>query len=143
VLTLDNKKVMSNDSSKNKRQRKWNDPTRSAKFVVGHMHSILQHTATHCNTLQHTTIQKTSASASGTTRAAKFVVEHISDTRPHTATHYNILQYTATHCNTLHLTAAHCSTLQHTATLTWNDFTRRGVRLIEMLIHICRVMRCE
>ena len=42
----------------------------------------LQHTATHCNTLQHTAI-----------------------TLQHTATHCNTLQHTATHCNTLQLTA--------------------------------------
>jgi len=36
----------------------------------------LQHTATHCNTLQNTALK-------------------------HTATHYNTLQHTATHCNTL------------------------------------------
>jgi len=40
---------------------------------------LLQHTATHYNTLQHT------------------------------ATHCNTLQHTATHCNTLQLTATHCN----------------------------------
>jgi len=40
--------------------------------VSGKTHSILQHTATHCDTLRHT------------------------------ATHCNTLQHTATHCNTLH-----------------------------------------
>jgi len=66
----------------------------------------MQHSATHCNTLQYTATH-------------------------HTATHYNTLQYTtlqlaATRCNTLqhtaiHHTAKHCNTLQyitlqHTAT---------------------------
>jgi len=44
----------------------------------------LQHTATHCNTLQ-LTLQ-------------------------HAATHCNTLQRTATHCNTLQHTATHCNT---------------------------------
>ena len=53
---------------------------------------LLQHAASHCNTLQCT------------------------------ATHCNALQHTATHCNTLHqttpygLTMQHCTTLQNTAT---------------------------
>ena len=56
----------------------------------------LQHTATHCNTLQ------TSATRCNTLQ--------------HTATHCNTLQHAATHCNTLQHTATHCNTLQHTAT---------------------------
>jgi len=44
----------------------------------------LQHTATHCNTLQH---------------ALQHTATHCS-TLPHTATHCNTLQHTATHCNT-------------------------------------------
>jgi len=62
---------------------------------------ILQHTATHCNTLRHTATH--------------------CNTLQHTATHCNTLQHTATHCNTLccntlQHTATHCNTLQHTAT---------------------------
>jgi len=45
--------------------------------------SLDSHTATHCNTLQHT---------------------------QHTATHCNTLQHTTTHCNTLQHTATHCNT---------------------------------
>jgi len=45
---------------------------------------VLQHTATHCNTLHHS------------------------------ATHWHTMQYTATHCNTLRHTATHCNTLQLT-----------------------------
>jgi len=56
--------------------------------------NTLQHTATHCNTLQL-------------------------EAR-HTAPHCNTLQHTATHCNALQLearhTAPHRNTLQHTAT---------------------------
>ena len=62
----------------------------------------LQHTATHCNTLQHTPLTEETDSA----------------------THCNTLQHTATHCNTLRSrrrqtvqhTATHRNTLQHTAT---------------------------
>jgi len=58
--------------------------------------NTLQYTATHCNTLQHTAVH--------------------CNTLQHTATHCNTLQYTATHCNTLQHTAVHCNTLQHTST---------------------------
>ena len=68
--------------------------------------STQQHTAVHCNSLQHTEIQ--------------------CKTLQHTAAHSNTLQpfnevwlalplctkYIATHCNTLQYTAMHCNTLQ-------------------------------
>jgi len=56
---------------------------------VGKEAYTLQHTATHCNTLQHTR-------------------------RPHIARRH--LRKRSTHCNTLQYTATHCNTLQHTAT---------------------------
>ena len=56
--------------------------------------NTLRHTATHCNTLQHTVhIHSTDAQF----RASE-----------HTATHCSTLQHTATHCNTLQHTATHC-----------------------------------
>ena len=56
---------------------------------------MLQHTATHCNSLRvNTSIQK------------------LRSTLQHTATHCNALQRTATHCKTLQHTATHCNTLQ-------------------------------
>jgi len=76
----------------------------------------MQHSATHCNTMQCTATH--------------------CNTLQHTATHCNTLQHTATHCNiytcaghkgiaiplnycnTLQHTATHCNTLQHTATHT-------------------------
>jgi len=61
-------------------------------------HIRLQHTATHCNTLQHT---------------ATHCNTHTSQRRNYTATHIR-LQHTATHCNTLQHTARYCNTLQHT-----------------------------
>jgi len=92
----------------------------------------LQHTATHCNTLQHTRVY------------VSFIHEmwlHIFDVlHTDTATHCNTLQHTVIHCNThvstshsymrcdymlsmcytqtLQHTATHCNTLQHTATHT-------------------------
>ena len=91
------------------------------------MHQHSQHTATHCNTLQHTTLASTPNSP--------WYSEY--NTLQHTATHHNTLQrthrhtlnialastlvrstlhtlqHTATHCNTLHHTATCCNTLQH------------------------------
>jgi len=77
---------------------------------------VLQHTATHCNTLQHT--------AHCTTLLPSGCPATHCNTLYHTATHCNTLQHTAlpsgcpaTHCTTLYHTATHCNTLQHTATL--------------------------
>jgi len=77
----------------------------------------LQHAATHCNTLQHCLYIRESLE----------VMSTLQHTATHTATHCNTLQHsatlfvytgkprgdehTATHCNT------RCNTLQHTATL--------------------------
>jgi len=73
----------------------------SALQCVANMSPLLyvyKHTATHCNTLQHTTY------------ACR-----------HCCTCTNTLQHTATRCNTLHMHVAfvvrvhtHCNTLQHT-----------------------------
>ena len=76
-------------------------------WVMSLCESVLQHSATHCNTprvslatlcntLQHTTIH--------------------CNTLRHTATHReSVLQHSATRCNTLRYTATHCNALQHTA----------------------------
>ena len=77
----------------------------------------LQHTATCCNTLQHT------VSHAATNLAVAHPVSMIAaSSKPHcntqhTAAHCSTLRHIATHCSTLQHTAAHCSTLQHTATL--------------------------
>jgi len=68
--------------------------------------NTLQHTATHCSTLQRAvthcnTLQHTATHCSTLQRAV---------------THCNTLQHTATHCNTLQHTAVHCNAQQHTAT---------------------------
>ena len=70
----------------------------------------VQHTATRCNTLQHT-LQHTATHCN----ALQHTATHCS-TLQHTATYCNTLRHTATHCNTLQHTATHCNTLQHTAT---------------------------
>ena len=90
----------------------------------------LHHTATHCNTLQHTGIHRNALSnvhtddLSATLKIhpphlGRVMAHHLQPTQQHTATHCNTLQHTATRYNTLQIlehTAAHCNTLQHTAT---------------------------
>ena len=68
------------------RRRHGTHSQKPARYAIYFIHShcnILQHTATHCNTLQH-----------------------------YTQSHCNTLQHTATHCNTLQHTATHRNTLQ-------------------------------
>jgi len=90
---------------------------------------LLQHTATHCNTLPHTathcnTLQHTATHCDTLQHSATHcnTLQHTTrhcDTLQHTATHYSTLQHTVTHCNTLQHTAPHCkhcNTLQHTMT---------------------------
>ena len=61
---------------------------------------LTQHTAKHCNTLQHTaTHQNRADSCPGLLQFA-----------------HNTLQHTATHCNTLQHPAPHCNKRQHTGT---------------------------
>jgi len=87
-----------------------------------------QHTATHCNTLQHTTecntLQHTATHCNTlqptATHCNMLFKQHIQGAHCgvpyiHSATHCNTLPHTATHCNTL-LNARHYNTLQHTAT---------------------------
>jgi len=79
--------------------------------------SCLQHTATHCNTLQHTACTATQCTHCNTLQHSARTAAHCNTlhTAQHTATqctHCNTLQHTAhtaTHCNIVH-------TLQHTAT---------------------------
>ena len=76
----------------------------------------LQHTATHCNTLQHATALR---------EGNQSLFTHC-NTLQHPAAHCNTLQHTATPCNTLQHcakeirafshTATHCNTLQHITT---------------------------
>jgi len=87
--------------------------------------------ATHCNTLQHTSLGTTTEDA----------LQHISNT------HYNTLQYTATHCNTLQHTAIHCNTtpwdaLQHYCnTTTTHCKTRAWGLWRQVLPHICKTLQ--
>ena len=57
----------------------------------------LQHTATHCNTLQHA-------------ETASWLANTHCHTLQHTAMHFNTQQRTATHCNALQHTASYCNT---------------------------------
>jgi len=68
---------------------------------VGRCNGGQDHTATHCNTLQHTATN----------------VCGYNGGYDHTARHCNTLQDTATHCNTQQHAARHCKTLQYTVTL--------------------------
>jgi len=66
---------------------------------------LLQHTAPHCTTLQHT---------------SKKNFNHYTSISIYPAQRYALctallLQHTATHCNTLQHTATHCNTLQQTS----------------------------
>jgi len=98
-----------------------------------------RHTATHCNTLQHTTQRahhchmrcsqnhSIFTTVNGPSLMGTLPPPHTrSDCNSHThtncdslqltATHCTTRQHTATHCNPLQPTAAHCDTLQFTVT---------------------------
>ena len=101
----------------------------------------LQHTATHCNTLQHISqmiesrhLWLTLCNTLQPTATHCNTLQHTStrcNTLQHTAKHCNTLQHTATHCNTYH-TATHCNTLQHTAPHDWVKSLLIESRLIHM-----------
>jgi len=68
-----------------------------------HTTNILQHAATHCNTLQHTATKH----------------QHTTNILQHAPTHCNTLQHTATKHKVIAANddiAIHCNTLQHTTT---------------------------
>jgi len=81
----------------------------------------LQHTATHCNTLQHNTtllIHGSDGRISGD--IVDVALQHTATQLIHPGEGRSgrdivdvALQYTATHCNTLQHTATHRNTLQH------------------------------
>ena len=85
--------------------------------------NTLQHTATHCNILQHILwIFILWVQASSGSFQLWHIVAHCSilqhttahcSTLQHTAAHYSTQQHTAAHSSTLQHTAAHCNTLQH------------------------------
>jgi len=94
------------------------------QLTATHCNSLqhIQHTATHRNTPQHTVTHRN-------IMCERFDTLSVSTSMQLTATHCNSLQLTATHCNTLqhdvqdiwhfvslYFTATYCNTLQHTAT---------------------------
>ena len=86
--------------------------------TLQHTATPLQHTATHCKTLQRICLPQKSFYICLRT-VANSTLQHTAthcNTLQHTATRCNTLQHTATHCNTLQHTATHCNTLQHTTT---------------------------
>jgi len=84
--------------------------------------NTLPHTATHCNTLQHRWYRNTCHnSARGDKRhhtkpCEPEVTASVPEVTASGAERYSTLQHTAAHCNTLQHTATHCNTLPHTAT---------------------------
>ena len=105
---------------------------------------VLQHTATHCNTLQHTQFfffKMTRQCTSGAPTCCSPCSTLCCSTLQHTGTYCNTQTFffewigavnlgrlhlapyaprcVAAHCNTLQHTATHCNTLQHTATHTF------------------------
>jgi len=66
---------------------------------------MLQHTATCCNTLQHT----------ATNQLPEVGADPCKSSRSTSILPTNTLQHTATHCTSLHLTAPHCNSLPLTA----------------------------
>ena len=83
-------------------------------------YSTLQHTATHCNTLQ-STLQHTAThyhymKLGKKKRESSKCNYYINSPGAMVKAHCNTLQHTATYCNTLQHTATHCNTLQHTHT---------------------------
>jgi len=72
------------------------------------LNATLQHTATHCNTLQHATIK-------WLIHTQTILAKHHAEALQHTATDCNRLQQTATDCNIVQHPAPQCTTLHHTA----------------------------
>ena len=95
---------------------------------MSHTHTN-ENTATHCNTLQHTTTSMCTDIGEAPSRFS------CAATLQHAATHCNTLQHTATHCNTLQNT---CNTLQHTTTYFFNLNVYRHWRGTLALILRCR-----
>jgi len=89
----------------------------------------LQHTSTHCNTLQQSL------------QLPKMVLgPELQGVPESIETHCNTLQHTATHCNTLQHTATNSYTLQHTTT---------HYNTLQLPLHFCRcpkwclALRCK
>ena len=96
---------------------------------VGQAVDSLQHTATHCNTLQHTAIR------TGGTRC-RFAATHQQPCHSlhHTASYCTTLHHTAPYCTAPHRTAPHCNTLQHRNTLQHTQ-VQQAVHLLGIHVH--------
>jgi len=79
--------------------------------ILQHTVIQLQHTATHCNTLQYISTQ--AINAFGFHTSTLLCVDELCQTITHCNTHCNTLQYTATHCSTPQHTATVCKTHTH------------------------------
>jgi len=88
----------------------------NTRYNTAALCSILQHTVSHCITLQQ--IKKRVVPLLYLlmiypTFCPKMSFATHSSTLQHSVAHYNTLHHTALHCNTLQHTALHCITLQH------------------------------
>jgi len=120
-----------------KRQRHNVVPFSKILSLINHTathYNTLQHTATHCNTRQHTAAHCSTLQHTATHRKTHFQfppLKYSPLSYVHTRTHCNTLQHTATqYCPLSYVqihtharipmcathTATHCNTLQHTAT---------------------------
>jgi len=89
------------------------------------LNESLQHTATRCNTLQHTPSEIGRERRRYAKRnARKWVVSYTHNTRDIWMSLCNTLQHNAKHCSTQQHPAKHCNTLQHTrVTYEWVSAT--------------------
>jgi len=101
-------------------------PTATYYYTLPTQCNSLQHTATHCNTLQRMCRETHSNILVHTPDTLQLTETH-GNIMQHTATHVSgdSLQHTATHCNILQLSVTHGNTLQHTATTHCNTCVGR------------------
>jgi len=90
-------------------------PCNTLQHTARHWHNTLQHTATHCNTMQHTAARQRFARSAMPAMRRAMSGDYCIPLQ-HTATHCNTLQYPTTPCNTMQHLAARCTTPQHPAT---------------------------
>ena len=72
--------------------------------------AVCVYTATHCNTLQHTSKHCRAEDCREVTMQHN---RYLTRCTPISSTHCDTLRHTATHCSTLQYTATQCNTMQH------------------------------
>ena len=106
-----------------------------ARLVNVTAHCPLQHTTTHCNTLQHTATHCKTLNV--TAHCPLPTATHCSmcTAMSHTATHCNALQHTASHCTAVHHNETHCSALEHTAICIHDIYIYMYVFVMYIYVH--------